>query len=1423
MDTRQMSTPLTRGRAPPFRPGWIATLYAFWAGAWILLSGYASGAIAGDPRLLWLVELVKGGLFVAVTSIVLYLLLRAREPAADSALQTPREVALRARWLAAAFAALALLAPLLAFSIVQIRGPEEERQALADLEAIAELKAEHLEFWLAERRGDAAVLAGDPAFAAAVAGLLAAPGATDLRGRVEGRLAALREAHGYGLVTLFSAAGQPLLVVSEADERGAGLHDPGPAASDPPLGPHSTLFRDAAGRLHLDTIVPLLAAEPRDRPLAFIVLHMDPERFLLPFIRYWPTESASGETLLVRRDGDGLVFLNPLRHVSGAALTRHLPVDAPDLPAAIALRSGRAGTVAGRDYRGVPVLAAYRPVAGTDWFLIAKRDRDEVMAPVLALALWVGVVTLFATVAFAVILWLLWRQQQHRQQVAWLAERAEQDRLLRHFYDLPFIGMVIADAATRRWRHVNDRFCEIVGRSRAELEALTWADLTHPEDLEADRLAQEALLRGEVEGYRREKRYRRPDGTLVHASVDVRCVRRADGTPEILIATIDDVTERRRSELALRRQRDLYDMLSQTNQAIVRNRDRAALFAEICRIAVRHGRFRFAWIGLCGEGDGMIRPVAHWGDDVGYLAAVWAGPAARASLGRSLIAEAIRRGGHAVSNDFLADTAGDLRHGAALRAGIRAAGAFPVRHLGRVFATLALYAEEPGFFTDDVLATLDEMVRDLSFALDHLAQNQALRDSEARYHGLFENGHTAMLLVDPRDGRILDANPAACLFYGRTRERLQAAGIGQLETRDRQGRTLPMAEAADAAPCHLEGRQRHGDGTLRDVEIYSVPVMIGGQRLRFCIVHDITQRKRDEESLRLAATVFESTRDGVVITDLLPRIIAVNRAYTEITGYTEAEVCGKDPGIVASGRQDEAFYAAMWGSLHDLGHWQGEIWNRRKGGEIYPQRLTISVVRDEQGAPSHYVGVFTDISDIKASEARLEALALFDALTGLPNRRAVEARLEQALARARRQVGSLGVLFIDLDGFKNVNDSLGHQAGDELLKAISLRLKSRLREEDTLARLGGDEFLLVVETLSQPEDAVSVAEGLLEVLACPFVLASGHEVYVGASIGVSLFPDDASDVRALIQHADAAMYQAKGQGRNTYRFYTRALTARANRRLDLETRLSRALERDEFLLHYQPIVSARDGRVLGLEALVRWQPAGTALVLPAEFLPICEETGLIVPLGDWILRTACRQVRDWLDAGCRPFSMAVNLSLRQLHVRDVPRQVGAVLRDTGVPADWIQLELTERCIMAQGEEAVAALNDLKSLGLHLAIDDFGSGYSSLSYLKRFQVERLKVDPRFVQNLGEEDDDREIAATIIAMAHNLRLEVVAEGVETEAQRDWLARMGCDALQGYLFGEPRAAEAAWRWVCDAARRDADPSAPDAGRAPTPGGSP
>jgi diguanylate cyclase (GGDEF)-like protein/PAS domain S-box-containing protein len=665
---------------------------------------------------------------------------------------------------------------------------------------------------------------------------------------------------------------------------------------------------------------------------------------------------------------------------------------------------------------------------------------------------------------------------------------------------------------------------------------------------------------------------------------------------------------------------------------------------------------------------------------------------------------------------------------------------------------------------------------------------EALSESERRYRQIFENNGAIKLLIDPADLAIVDANPAAAEFYGYPLERLRGMRMAEINPLSREAIEAEKARArSESRPLHF--RHRLASGEMRTIEAHVGQVEVDGRELDYAIIQDITDRQRAEEQLRLAARVFESTNEGVVVTDTDGIILTVNNAFERITGYGAAEVKGQNPRILKSDRHDELFYRTLWENILTTGQWQGEIWNRRKSGEIYPEWLTISAVRDTAGETTHFVGVFADISAIKESE---QHLAHHDPLTGLPNRLLFNARLGHALQRARREQAQVAVLFLDLDRFKNVNDSLGHPAGDRLIQAVAGRLKGCVRDQDTVARLGGDEITIIAEDIRHSRDAAAVAQKVLEAFARPFAL-DDQEVYITASMGVSLFPDDGGEVATLVKNADAAMYRAKAQGRNNYQFYTAELTTMAFERLALESSLRRALERGELVLHYQPQVACGDGRITGLEALVRWRHPEMGLVAPGRFIPIAEETGLIIPLGAWVLEAACRQAHAWHTAGHPGLTLSVNLSARQFLQPDLVETVERILAETGLEPGTLELELTESAFTDNAEEAVRSLHRLKALGVTLAIDDFGTGYSSLSQIKQFPIDRLKIDKSFVDDIPHDADDMTITRAIIALGRSLQMEVVAEGVETEAQRAFLEAEGCDTLQGFLFSTPVSAEA------------------------------
>jgi diguanylate cyclase (GGDEF)-like protein/PAS domain S-box-containing protein len=548
------------------------------------------------------------------------------------------------------------------------------------------------------------------------------------------------------------------------------------------------------------------------------------------------------------------------------------------------------------------------------------------------------------------------------------------------------------------------------------------------------------------------------------------------------------------------------------------------------------------------------------------------------------------------------------------------------------------------------------------------------------------------------------------------------------------------------------------------------------------------ERERGYESLRQAATVFANTNEAIIVSDSDGDIVTVNAAFTRITGFAAEEVVGRNPRLQQSGRHDEAFYKAMWGALASAGQWQGEIWNRRKSGEIYPAWENVSAVKDERGRVINYVSIFSDISAIKEVEQRVAYLAHHDALTDLPNRLLFAASLDQALERAKRHQQKVGLLLVDLDRFKLVNDTLGHAAGDQLLQTVAQRLRRCVRAEDTVARLGGDEFAVVLDELTHPEDAALLAAKMIRSIVEPIVLA-GRDVVTSASIGISIYPDDALGGENLVKAADAAMYRAKGRGRHTYDFYTPDLTAHALERLALEVDLRRGLANSEFELYYQPQIELATGRIAGVEALLRWNHPSKGMVLPDQFITAAEECGLIEPIGDWVIGEAFSHAATWAAHGLGPIRIAVNLSGRQMLYDHVVETVDEGLRRHAGELDRVQLqiEITES-VLVSSEHNADVLQSLRARGVSIAIDDFGTGYSSLSQLKHLPIDTLKIAKSFIQNILAAPGDSAIASAIISMGHDLGLKVIAEGVATDEQLAFLRNQGCDEAQGYLICVP-----------------------------------
>lgn len=552
------------------------------------------------------------------------------------------------------------------------------------------------------------------------------------------------------------------------------------------------------------------------------------------------------------------------------------------------------------------------------------------------------------------------------------------------------------------------------------------------------------------------------------------------------------------------------------------------------------------------------------------------------------------------------------------------------------------------------------------------------------------------------------------------------------------------------------------------------------------LARDITTRKRAEEQLKLASHFFEGSSEGFVITDAHQRIIKVNRTFTQITGYSVEEMLGKSPAALSSGRHSRSFYRQMWQQINAVGQWQGEVWNRRKNGEVYPEWLSITRVPDAQGQTAYYLAIFSDTSQRKEQEARIRYLAYYDPLTGLANRSLLKDRAQHDLAQCKRHQTPLSLLFIDLDHFKQINDSLGHQIGDQLLKQVGERLGQQVREQDTVARMGGDEFVTVLPETND-EGAALVARNFLERLSQPYQVGP-HELTVTPSIGIALYPNDGTDFDTLYRCADTAMYRAKQNGRSSFSFFTTEMQAQSVRRLQIENALRRALERDQLWLQYQPQMSLRNHQLIGMEVLLRWNHPEWGPVSPAEFIPVAENSRQILAIGEWVLRTATAQAKAWQDQGLPPIIVAINLSAVQFRQPDLPDLVGTILHDTGLAPEWLELELTESVAMHDPEGAIATMQQLHQRGVRMSVDDFGTGYSSLNYLKRFQIYKLKIDQSFVRDVTRSPEDARIIEAIVQMAESMGLTTIAEGVETPEQLEFLRSHGCREIQGYHLSRP-----------------------------------
>jgi diguanylate cyclase (GGDEF)-like protein/PAS domain S-box-containing protein len=717
-----------------------------------------------------------------------------------------------------------------------------------------------------------------------------------------------------------------------------------------------------------------------------------------------------------------------------------------------------------------------------------------------------------------------------------------------------------------------------------------------------------------------------------------------------------------------------------------------------------------------------------------------------------------------------------------------------VNQLLTVLGTLPLRPEE---LDDDTLIELDPIgivAESFDQVLEHLKDtNRRLDLARGEIRAILDNISAAVVVLD-RDDRIDECNRRACEWF------FADAPAGQIIGQPAEQACVCSRELAELRRSAEPGeRQIELDGRQLQVVLSKILDEQGQLAKTVVLFIDITRLKAAEAGLRLYAQVFANLGEGILITDADNRIVEINQAFSRITGYSAAELCGRTPSVLRSGLHEPGYYEQMWHSIHERGYWRGEILDRAKDGRLLPMLQNISEVRDSEGRLTHYISVITDISSLKETQSRLDYLAHHDMLTNLPNRLLFKDRLCHAIERARRENYEAGLLFVDLDRFKHINDSLGHQVGDQLLIEAAQRLRTLVRRSDTVARLGGDEFVVLMEKIASPYDAAQLAAKIVEEFKQPFPI-KGADLHLGCSVGVAVYPEDGADDVSLLRNADVAMYKAKEAGREAHVRYNSELSEASHRKLALDSALRAAIREQVFELHYQPIIDSRLRRVVAAEALLRWPrgPAGDRS--PERFIPLAEETRLILPLGRWVLRQALGQFARWRDQGLTLDYLSVNLSAVQLAQSGFVDELTALLAEAGVAGHHLQLELTEHVLMADMALCSRVLASLRQQQVRVAIDDFGTGYSSLAYLKQLPIDNLKIDRSFVRDIPGDANDCAIAAAVIGLARTLGLDTIAEGIETAEQDAYLAGIDCTVVQGYYYSPALPADAFARYARD-----------------------
>ncbi len=984
-----------------------------------------------------------------------------------------------------------------------------------------------------------------------------------------------------------------------------------------------------------------------------------------------------------------------------------------------------------------------------------------------------------------------------------ITERKATDERYRATFDNAPVGIMHTSIEGYRILRANRKLCEMLGYTHDELLTMTSTDVVHPDFRFTDQSSYRGQMLSEgMQTFSSERMFVRKDGSTLWVSRTVSLVRDASGKPDYFIRIVEDITER---VLAARRFAMEHAVTRVLAEAASVDEAMPGLIKTICDAMGWAYGAHWIW---SEEQQTLVRK-EFWSDFAMNLSGEEAVPWTRLRYpnpGGAVGSAWIEKQATWIEDMRRNDTF-NRRH-TALQLGLRSAFVFPVMSGGDTIGVMEFFGREARRPDETLLEIAGSIGRQIGQFIQRKQVEQGLAKSEERYRDVFEASPSPMWVWDDETLRIVAVNQAAIDHYGYSREeflRITVRDIWEPSEHLRYERNIRSRSQQEN--LRLERRHRVKDGRIIDTEVTARRLTMDGRPVWLTLVNDVSVRKRAEAALRESEEQFRQLAGNIPqafwITDAtLQRTLYVSPAAADMLGRPLEEILEDRRVLVRSVHRDDRVRVRDARRTMALGGYNETYRIVRPDGTIRWVHDRAFPVHDESGRVHRVAGIAEDITDRKLAEERLMHLAHYDVLTSLPNRVLFYDRLRQALAQAKRNQWITGVMFMDVDRFKNINDTLGHAVGDRLLQQASERLTAAVRTGDTVGRLGGDEFAIVLSNLGNAQNAQVVAQKILAGFNEPFRL-EGAEIFVTTSIGITLYPDDSTEQDTLIKNADAAMYRAKEAGRNGYQFYTREMSERSIAQLNLEGGLRRALDRDEFLLYYQPKAGVATGEITGFEALLRWRHPERGLVMPDEFIPVLEETGLIVPVGEWVLNAACRQINAWSQAGLGDIPVAINLSARQFLARELGPTIRRILDEHRIDPALIEFEITESSLMVDPEEATRTLEYLKSLGVRISIDDFGTGYSSLGYLKRFPLDALKVDRSFVRDVTTDLDDATITRAVITMAHSLGLKVIAEGVETEAQLAFLVENGCDQIQGYYLARPQPAEECTRSMVERGR--------------------